>query len=242
MRQLDRCALRWVLLSSGDNGGQWGCVGGSSYLGVHVNQRACLLRAGELRGKGSVSPASSEETRQASWLRAQICQFGQTGRYVYGGGKGQEKCVLINSAGGGIQGGRKKKSGKKSAYCCQTKYFTTLEGITTLQRGKKNHKISTTSARGVIYTPLISHRSLYPAPRKLTLTALWTKTGTLMNFMTFSLLHIHAHFQLLNSRGRECRTPAMKALVSAHDRDILFLHQKAGISFLPLITTDTAHT
>ncbi len=82
-------------------GGQRGCVGGSSYLGVHVNQRACLLRAGELRGKGSVSPASSEETRLASWLRAQICQFGQTGRYVYEGGKGQEKCVLINSAGGG---------------------------------------------------------------------------------------------------------------------------------------------
>lgn len=46
--------------------GQQGCVGGSSYLGVHVNQRACLLRAGELQGKGSVSPASSEETRQAS--------------------------------------------------------------------------------------------------------------------------------------------------------------------------------
>lgn len=82
-------------------GGQRGCVGGSSYLGVHVNQRACLLRAGELRGKGSVSPASSEETRLASWLRAQICQFGQTGRYVYEGGKGQERCVLINSAGGG---------------------------------------------------------------------------------------------------------------------------------------------
>lgn len=82
-------------------GGQRGCVGGSSYLGVHVNQRACLLRAGELRGKGSVSPASSEETRLASWLRAQICQFGQTGRYAYEGGKGQEKCVLINSAGCG---------------------------------------------------------------------------------------------------------------------------------------------
>lgn len=47
-------------------GGQWGCVGGSSYLGVHVNQRACLSRAGELRGKGSVSPASSGETRLAS--------------------------------------------------------------------------------------------------------------------------------------------------------------------------------
>lgn len=60
-------------------GGQQGCVGGSSYLGVHVNQRACLLRAGELRGKGSVSPASSEETRLASWLRAQIRQSGQKG-------------------------------------------------------------------------------------------------------------------------------------------------------------------
>lgn len=38
-------------------GGQQGCVGGSSYLGVHVNQRARLRRAGELRGKGSVSPS-----------------------------------------------------------------------------------------------------------------------------------------------------------------------------------------
>lgn len=60
-------------------GGQRGCVGGSSYLGVHVNQHACLLRARELRGKGSVSPASSEETRLASWLRAQIRQSGQKG-------------------------------------------------------------------------------------------------------------------------------------------------------------------
>lgn len=47
-------------------GGQQGCVGGSSYLGVHVNQRAGLWRAGELSGKGSVSPASSEETTLAS--------------------------------------------------------------------------------------------------------------------------------------------------------------------------------
>lgn len=75
-------------------GGQRGCVGGSSYLGVHVNQRACLLRAGELKGKGSVSPAWSEETRQASWLRAQICQFGQTGRYVYGGEKRARKVCI----------------------------------------------------------------------------------------------------------------------------------------------------
>ena len=96
-------------------GGQRGCVGGSSYLGVHVNQRACLLRAGELRGKGSVSPASSEETRLASWLRAQIRQFGQTGRYVYDGGKGQEKCVLINRAGGaGVEEKKKKKKGGRN--------------------------------------------------------------------------------------------------------------------------------
>lgn len=46
--------------------GSGGCVGGSSYLGVHVNQRACLSRAGKLRGKGSVSPAAGEETRPAS--------------------------------------------------------------------------------------------------------------------------------------------------------------------------------
>lgn len=71
MRQLDRCASRWAPLSSGDNGVRtwWAaglCLEGASYLGVHVNQHACLLRAGELRGKGSVSPASSEETRLAS--------------------------------------------------------------------------------------------------------------------------------------------------------------------------------
>lgn len=46
--------------------GQRAGVGGSSYLGVHVNQRGCLSRAGELRGKGSVSPAASAETRLAS--------------------------------------------------------------------------------------------------------------------------------------------------------------------------------
>lgn len=50
-------------------------------------------------------------------------------------GKGQEKCVLINSADG--------KNGKKCTYSCQTKYFTDLEGVTILQRGK-NHKMAIT--------------------------------------------------------------------------------------------------
>lgn len=36
------------------------------YLGVHVNQPACLLRGGELPGKASVSLAAAEETRLAS--------------------------------------------------------------------------------------------------------------------------------------------------------------------------------
>lgn len=55
-------------------------------------------------------------------------------------GKGQDKCVLINSAGGGgIQG----KNGKKCPYSRQTKYFTELEGVPILQRGK-NHKMAIT--------------------------------------------------------------------------------------------------
>lgn len=174
-------------------GGQRGCVGGSSYLGVHVNQRACLLRAGELRGKGSVSPASSEETRLASWLRAQIHQSGQKGTM----------CV------------RRREKGKKSVYWLTVQVVAEfreqmernvppvvkLNILQTLKASQyfKGAKItkwpSHSVSAGRLWELLINVKDLMILGAGAEISACENslrlhseqKTGSLMNFMTFTV-------------------------------------------------------
>lgn len=136
---------------------------------------------------------------------------------------------------------RGEKSGKKSTYHCQTKYFSTLEGIKRLQRCKtsqNDHSIYAGRLRrsfGNVNNFKISPPSAEIFAYENSLTALWTKTGTLMNYMTFSLLPIHVHFQLLNDRGQSSSVRMQDSShETRHDKDFLFyfiLHQKAGISF-----------
>lgn len=131
------------------------------------------------------------------------------------------------------------KSGKKSTYHCQTKYFSTPEGITRLQTGKtsqNDHSIHAGRLRRSFRN--VNNFKISPPSAEIfayenSLTALWTKTGTLMNYMTLSLLPIHVHVQLPNNRGQ---SSSVRMQDSSHEtrRDILFyfiLHQKAGISF-----------
>lgn len=136
---------------------------------------------------------------------------------------------------------RGKKSGKKSTYHCQTKYFSTLEGIKRLQRCKTSQNDHSIYAGrlwrsfGNVNNFKISPPSAEIFAYESSLTALWTKTGTLMNYMTFSLLPIHVHFQLLNDRGQSSSVRMQDSShETRHDKDFLFyfiLHQKAGISF-----------
>lgn len=57
---------------------------------------------------------------------------------MYEGGKGQEKCVLINSAGSGEV--QEKNSGCKSTYCCENEYFIVKASLY-FKGAKKNHKM-----------------------------------------------------------------------------------------------------
>lgn len=141
---------------------------------------------------------------------------------------------------------RGKKSGKKSTYHCQTKYFSTLEGIKRLQRCKtsqNDHSIYAGRLRrsfGNVNNFKISPPSAEIFAYENSLTALWTKTGTLMNYMTFSLLPIHVHFQLLNDRGQSSSVRMQDSShETRHDKDFLFYFRikrftSKGRNFFPV--------
>lgn len=163
MRWLDRCALRWVLLSGGNNGvWTWWAVEigleGTPYLGMYVNQQACLLRAGKIKGEGKRVASLRWGDEAGKLIKSTNSPVWSDGEDVCKEkGKGQEKCVLFNNLdGGGIQW---KVTGEKCTYCGQRKYSTSQQKCVGLRNDCLNLRLCISKLPKIL--TLISQNSAF---------------------------------------------------------------------------------